>query len=140
MRALQEKMNKINVLVTGGAGYIGSILVPELLKECHQVTVIDTFMYKQTSLLECCYHPDLEIIRGDVREKDLMKEHMSKADCIIPLACLTGAPLCEKDPIGAQTINYDAIKMILELKSKNQRIFFPTTNSGWYWSGEYFLY
>lgn len=119
------------ILITGGAGYIGAILVPELLKNGYCVTVVDNFMYNQTSLLECCYDENLEVIRGDARESDLMKRLMGKADYIIPLACLTGAPLCKKDPIGARTINYDAIKMILDLRSKDQRIIFPTTNSGY---------
>lgn len=120
-----------NILVTGGAGYIGSILVPELLKKGYCVTVIDNFMYNQTPLLECCYNTKLEVIRGDARDKYLIKKLIAKADCIIPLACLTGAPLCIKDSIGAKTTNYDAIKSILKLRSKNQRIIFPTTNSGY---------
>lgn len=120
-----------NILVTGGAGYIGSILVPELLKKGYRVTVVDNFMYNQISLLECCYDENMEVVRGDARDKDLIKKFIDKADYIIPLACLTGAPLCKKDPIGARTVNYDAIKMILDLRSKDQRIIFPTTNSGY---------
>lgn len=120
-----------NILVTGGAGYIGSILVPELLKKGYRVTVVDNFMYNQISLLECCYDKNMEVVRGDARDKDLIKKFIDKADYIIPLACLTGAPLCKKDPIGARTVNYDAIKMILDLRSKDQRIIFPTTNSGY---------
>ena len=121
----------MHILVTGGAGYIGSILVPALLKEGHSVTVIDNFMYNQTPLLEHCWDNKFQIVRGDARDKYLMKEHISKIDCIIPLACLVGAPLCQKDPVGARTTNYDAIKMILDLRSRDQRIMFPTTNSGY---------
>jgi nucleoside-diphosphate-sugar epimerase len=88
-------------------------------------------MYGQQVLLDCCYNEKLSIIRGDVRDKALITKCMQKADAIFPLACLTGAPLCSKDPIGAQTINFDAIKMILELRKKNQKIIFPTTNSGY---------
>jgi len=121
----------MKILVTGGAGYIGSILVPELLAKNHQVTVVDNFMYGQQALLDCCYNENLSIIRGDVRDKALITKCLKNTDAIFPLACLTGAPLCSKDPVGAQTINSDAIKMILELRKKNQRIIFPTTNSGY---------
>jgi nucleoside-diphosphate-sugar epimerase len=121
----------MKILVTGGAGYIGSVLVPELLAKGHEVTVVDNFMYGQQVLLDCCYNENLSIIRGDVRDNVLITKCMQKADAIFPLACLTGAPLCSKDPIGAQTINFDAIKMILELRKKNQKIIFPTTNSGY---------
>lgn len=121
----------MNILVTGGCGYLGSILVPTLLREGHSVTVIDNFMYNQTSLLDCCIDPGLMIIRGDAREKALIKEHMEKADVVIPLACLTGAPLCAQDPEGARSIILDAVKMILKLSSKDQMIIYPTTNSGY---------
>jgi len=121
----------MNILVTGGAGYIGSILVPALLNEGHKIIVIDNFMYNQTSLLDCCYDKNLKIINGDARNRDLIAEKIKKVDAIIPLACLVGAPICAKMPIEAKSINYDAIKMILELKSKNQKILFPNTNSGY---------
>ncbi len=121
----------MEVLVTGGAGYLGSVLVPELLSSGHDVTVIDNFMYNQASLLDCCHSKHLDIIRGDVRDKSLISKHIKKADVILPLACLTGAPLCDKFPIEAKSIIYDAIKMILELRSRNQMIVFPTTNSGY---------
>src|SRR3989338_3272062 len=121
----------MKVLITGGAGYLGSVLVPALLKEKFNVVVLDNFMYHQSSLLDCCYDPNLTIIRGDTRDKALMTKLLKDADAIFPLACLTGAPLCVKDPKGAQTILLDAIKMILELRSKKQIIVFPTTNSGY---------
>ncbi len=121
----------MKILVTGGAGYIGSILVPELLKENHEVIVIDNFIYNQTSLLDCCYNKNLIIIRGDVRSKNIIVKHLRNVDAIFPLACMTGAPLCEKDSVAAKTINFDAVKMILELRSKDQVIIFPTTNSGY---------
>jgi nucleoside-diphosphate-sugar epimerase len=121
----------MNILITGGAGYIGAVLTPALLKEGHVVTVIDNFMYNQASLLDCCYHHNLRIIRGDARDKDLISKELRNVDVIIPLACLTGAPLCNKEPIGAKTTNYDAIKMILDLRDSSQIIIFPTTNSGY---------
>jgi nucleoside-diphosphate-sugar epimerase len=121
----------MNILVTGGAGYIGSILVPDLLSAGHNVTVIDNFMYRQVSLLDCCNIDNLEIINGDVRDHGLVQSKLVNADFIIPLACLVGAPLCDKKPLEARSINYDAIKDIISSKSSDQRIIFPTTNSGY---------
>ncbi|MBF0522070.1 MAG: NAD(P)-dependent oxidoreductase [Candidatus Omnitrophica bacterium] len=121
----------MNILVTGGAGYLGSVMVPELLKENHTVTVLDNFMYNQSSLLDCCYDPKLTIIRGDTRDKELLARLIKNADAIFPLACLTGAPLCKKEPEAAQAILLGAIEMILKLRSKDQMIIFPTTNSGY---------
>lgn len=121
----------MNVLVTGAAGYIGSILTPLLLNEGHHVVALDNFMYNQSSLLDCCYHPNLTIVRGDIRDKKLMERLMKSADAIFPLACLTGAPLCAKDPMAAQAILLDGIIDMLKIKSPAQQIIFPTTNSGY---------
>ncbi len=121
----------MNILVTGAGGYIGSVLTPILLKAGHKVTALDNFMYNQTSLLDCCLDDHLTVIRGDVRNKTLMEKCVKDADAIFPLACLTGAPLCNQDPIGAQTILFDAIDVMLKMTSKNQMIVFPTTNSGY---------
>jgi nucleoside-diphosphate-sugar epimerase len=121
----------MNILITGGAGYIGSILTPRLLALGHRVTVVDNFMYRQTSLLDCCSQPGLTIVRGDVRNADLLKPHVSKADVIIPLACLVGAPVCSQRPVEARTINLDAIRMLIALSSPGQMILSPTTNSGY---------
>ena len=119
------------ILVTGAAGYVGSVLVPQLLKEGHRVIAVDNFMYQQASLLDCCYDGKLTLIRGDVRDREFVSKLLKGVDAIFPLACLTGAPLCAKDPVGAQTTNLDAVKMILELRAKSQRVIFPTTNSGY---------
>jgi nucleoside-diphosphate-sugar epimerase len=121
----------MKILITGGAGYIGSILTPRLLALGHQVTVLDSFMYQQTSLLDCCHNPDLTIVRGDIRHPDVVKKHLAKADVIIPLACLVGAPVCNQKPIEARTINLDAIKMLADLSGKGQILLSPTTNSGY---------
>lgn len=121
----------MNILVTGAAGYLGSVMVPELLRQGHKVTVVDNFMFNQTSLLDCCNDENLSIIRGDARDKDLISGLLKKSDAIFPLACLTGAPLCKKDPVAARGINFDAIKMIVDMRSKEQIIIFPTTNSGY---------
>ena len=119
------------VLVTGAAGYIGSVLIPELLKKGYAVLAIDNFLYGQASLLDCCNDKNLQIVRGDARDEKLIRQYIKGADYIIPLACLVGAPLCDKNPIDARSINLEAIKLILKLRGKNQKIIFPTTNSGY---------
>lgn len=121
----------MNILVTGGAGYIGSLLVPALLNKGYQVTVIDNFMYNQTSLLDCCHDKKLQIVKGDARDRDIVAREIKKADYIFPLACLTGAPVCEEHPIEAESIVYGAVNLIIKLRSKSQRIIFPSTNSGY---------
>jgi nucleoside-diphosphate-sugar epimerase len=120
-----------NILVTGGAGYLGSIMVPDLLAAGHKVTVLDNFMYGQNSLAHVCYHPNFEVVRGDVRQEATVLPLLKKADTIIPLAALVGAPICAIDPVGATTINHDAIFMMLKHVSKEQRILMPTTNSAY---------
>mgnify|MGYP003982606563 FL=1 len=120
-----------NILVTGGAGYLGSTMVPDLLLAGHKVTVLDNFMFKQNSLNHCCYHPNFTVVKGDIRQKDTMSVLMKEADVIIPLAALVGAPLCSLDPIGATTINHDAIELMLKLLSKDQIVLMPTTNSAY---------
>lgn len=121
----------MKILVTGAAGYIGSVLTPELLKKGYEVIAVDNFMYNQNSLLDCCYNKRLTIIRGDARDKGLVLKQLKNVDAIFPLACLTGAPLCSRDPISARAVNFDAVKMLLDLRSRNQIIIFPTTNSGY---------
>ena len=124
-----------NILVTGGAGYIGSTLVPDLLSKKHKVTVIDNFMYDQTSLATSIRDRNFEIVFGDVRDESLMKKLVSKADIIIPLAAIVGAPACDKDPVTAQSINKDSILWLLKQVSRSQQVIMPTTNSA-YGSGD----
>jgi nucleoside-diphosphate-sugar epimerase len=123
------------VLVTGGAGYIGSVLVPDLLNRGYEVTVVDNFMYKQTSLTTSIRKSNFKLVFGDVRNEALMKEEISKADILIPLAAIVGAPACDKDPMAAKSINRDSILWLIKQLSKDQRIIMPTTNSA-YGSGE----
>src|SRR5262249_30641787 len=119
------------ILVTGGAGYIGSILVPALLAEGYAVTVLDSFLYHQSSLLSSCIDDNFSVIRGDCRDESIVGQAMKDADIVIPLAALVGAPLCKADPVGATSTNLDAVKLILKVRSRDQRILYPNTNSGY---------
>lgn len=120
-----------SVLVTGGAGYIGSVLVPDLLENGHKVTVLDNFMYKQNSLASSCINPNLEILVGDIRDKELVKRAISEHEVIIPLAAIVGAPACNRDATAAESINLDAALNIIFEASKDQKIIMPTTNSAY---------
>lgn len=126
---------KYNILVTGGAGYIGSTLVPALLDAGHHVTVLDNFMYKQNSLASVCHYKNFNVVKGDIRIKSTMQSLVKSADIIVPLAALVGAPLCKQDPVTATSVNHDAILMMLQLMSQQQKIYMPTTNSA-YGSGD----
>jgi len=119
------------VLITGGAGYIGSVLTPLLLGEGHSVTILDNFLFNQPTLMDSCINPNFAIVRGDCRDKNLISKLMKDVDYIIPLAAIVGAPACNLDTTAASTINLDAIKLILSLRSKSQRIILPNTNSGY---------
>ena len=119
------------ILVTGAAGYIGSVLVPELLRHGHAVTAVDNFMYHQTSLLDCCQEEALTLVRGDVRDMELMRPLLAGADVVIPLACLVGAPVCAQNPLEARSINLDAVKALLDMSSRHQAFILPITNSGY---------
>lgn len=125
-RRVQQK-----ILVTGGAGYLGSILVPTLLDAGHQVTVIDNFLFGQTSLFDCCWRENFEVIRGDCRDERLVAPLVAHVDTIIPLAALVGAPHCNRDRMGAETTNLDAVRLLCRLASPTQGILIPTTNSGY---------
>ena len=123
------------ILVTGGAGYIGSILVPELLKLGHEVTVVDNFMFGQASLNHCCGYSNFDVVNGDIRHKDFIRPYNEAAEIIIPLAAYVGAPICNKDRTGAQTVNHDDIISMIEMLRDNQKVLMPTTNSA-YGSGD----
>ena len=119
------------ILVTGGAGYLGSVLVPALLAEKHRVTVLDNFLYGQASLNAVCSDPNFEVCRGDARDEATLRQLLRGSDVIIPLAALVGAPLCDSDTVGAVTTNRDAILTLTRLASREQRILLPVSNSGY---------
>ena len=120
-----------NIIVTGGAGYIGSVLVPELLQKGYRVTVIDNFLYKQNSLANICHNPNFQVIKGDVRSKQVIVPLISKADIIIPLAALVGAPIANQNSVDATSINLVATHLMLDKISKDQIVVMPTTNSAY---------
>ncbi|SVB89626.1 uncharacterized protein METZ01_LOCUS242480, partial [marine metagenome] len=120
-----------HILVTGGAGYLGSILVPELLRMGNRVTVLDNFTYKQNSLSHVCNDESFQVIKGDVRLKKTLLPLLKEVEIIIPLAALVGAPLCEQDPINAKTINHDSMLDLFEWTHSDQYILMPTTNSAY---------
>lgn len=119
------------ILVTGGAGYIGSVLVPALLRDGHEVHVLDNFLFGQATLLDCCIDPKLTVTRGDCREKPTLEKALKSADVVIPLAAIVGAPGCNLDPTAAVSTNLEAVKLLLKLRSPQQRILLPNTNSGY---------
>ncbi len=121
----------MKILITGGAGYLGSVLTPTLLGLGHEVTVVDNFLFRQNSLADCCHYSTFQVVRGDCRDEALMKKLVAGADVIIPLAALVGAPLCDRDPVAARTTNAEAVALLCRLASKSQRIILPVTNSGY---------
>jgi nucleoside-diphosphate-sugar epimerase len=121
----------LKILITGGAGYLGSVLTPHLLQQGHQVTVLDNLQFGQASLLECCALDQFEFVRGDCRDERILQDVLKGQDILIPLAAMVGAPMCQRDPVAARTINLDAIHSLCRLAGKEQRIIYPTTNSGY---------
>lgn len=121
----------LRILVTGGAGYLGSILVPELLGAGHKVTVLDSFMFRQNSLAHVCHLDSFDIVSGDARAEAALKPLVPEADLIVPLAALVGAPICDSDTVAAVTTNRDAIETLLSLVSADQRVLMPVSNSGY---------
>lgn len=119
------------ILVTGGAGYLGAVLVPRLLAAGHRVTVLDDFRYAETSLLACVAAEGFTAVRGDVRDETLLKTLVREADFLLPFAGLVGAPACERSPVEAVAVNRDAVLLLERLRAPSQRILFPTTNSGY---------
>jgi nucleoside-diphosphate-sugar epimerase len=122
---------KQKVLITGGAGYIGSVLTPLLLGEGYAVTVLDNLMYERHTLFGVCSHPDFTFVRGDVRDDRVYRDLIPKHDILIPLAAISGAPACDRDPAAAKAINQDAVTRLNAMRSKSQPVLYPCTNSGY---------
>ncbi|MCH7864011.1 MAG: NAD(P)-dependent oxidoreductase [Proteobacteria bacterium] len=119
------------ILITGGAGYLGSVMVPLFLHAGHSVTVLDNFMYGQTGLAGVCHHPRFDVIEGDARIEATVKPLVKDADIVIPLAALVGAPICDKNPEDATSTNLDAVGMLVGMLAKDQKAMLPNTNSGY---------
>jgi nucleoside-diphosphate-sugar epimerase len=121
----------VHVLVTGGAGYLGSVLCERLLAAGYEVTTVDDIMYQQRSLLHLCANPHFDFVLGDVRDKELMRRLVKEADLLIPLAAIVGAPACDRDPLLARSVNLEAVRLLNGLRSREQQVIYPTTNSGY---------
>ena len=117
--------------MTGGAGYLGCEMIPALLRAGHEVTVVDNLMYGQHVLFNLCAEPGFDFVRGDARDERLMAELVPKADVILPLACIVGAPACDRDPWLATSVNLEAVQLVNRLRSPSQLVVYPTTNSGY---------
>ena len=121
----------IRVFVTGGAGYLGSVLCEHLLAAGYRVTVLDNLLYGQAPLFHLCAHPAFDFVYGDVRDETLMRDLIHDADVLIPLAAIVGAPACDRDPWLTQSINVDAVRLLNRLRDPQQLVIFPNTNSGY---------
>lgn len=119
------------ILVTGGAGYLGSILCEHLLNRGDEVTVLDNLLYDQHTLFHLCARPGFQFVRGDAREEAALQPLVGAADVLIPLAAIVGAPACDRDRIGAGSVNLDAVRLLARLRSPQQLIVYPNTNSGY---------
>lgn len=122
---------KEKILVTGGAGYIGSILVPTLLAKDYSVTVLDSLLFNQASLLDCCVNPNFDFIKGDICDEALLSSLIPKFDIVIPLAAIVGTPACKINPTVTRLVNYNAHMNIVKLIASTQMVIFPCTNSGY---------
>ncbi|MEM9596170.1 MAG: NAD(P)-dependent oxidoreductase [Acidobacteriota bacterium] len=118
-------------LITGGAGYLGSVLTETLLGDGHRVTVLDSLAFGQSPLLSLLHRRELDFVRGDARDRSTLRPLVAEADVLIPLAALVGAPVCDRRPRLATELNTDSVATLLDLRSPSQRILFPNTNSGY---------
>lgn len=120
-----------NILVTGGGGYVGSVLVPKLLKKGYNVTVIDLFIYGEEALDAVKNNPALTLIKGDIRDRALLKKHMAGVDSVIHLACISNDPSCELNPALSKSINYDAFLPLVDIakQEKVKRFIFASSSS-----------
>ena len=117
------------VLITGGAGYLGSVLTEVLLGKNYQVTILDNLIYKQTSVAPFAHHPNFDFVFGDVTNESLLKSLVEKHDVIIPLAAIVGMPACKAQPELTVKVNYEQVKNITKWITKDQKVIIPNTNS-----------
>lgn len=122
-----------HVLVTGGLGYIGSIACEHLLLAGFPVTALDNLSYGtgQQGLFHLCAHPNFDFVQGDVRDQELMKRLLRSADVILHLAAIVGASACDRDPALTTSVNVESVRLLNRLRSRNQLVLFPNTNSGY---------
>ena len=121
----------MNILITGGAGYLGSVMCQRLLEEGHRVTVLDNLTYGAGSLFHLCADPAFDFVTGDARDESALAPLLKDADVVIPLAAVVGAPACDRDPWLATSVNLEAIQLLNRLRSQDQLVVYPTTNSGY---------
>ena len=119
------------ILITGGSGYLGSVMTGVLLDRGYHVTVLDNLMYNQKSLMGYCHNPNFDFVYGDARDERTLTRLLSSVDAIFPLAALVGAPICDRDPWAAESVNFGAIKLLASLRSSQQVVVYPNTNSGY---------
>jgi len=122
----------MKILITGGAGYLGSVITEKLLSKGHEITILDNLMYNQTSSIIFSHNPNFEFIYGDVRDKELIENLVFDFDVIIPLAAIVGFPACDRDKELATAINYEHVRYICELVNDTRiKVVYPNTNSGY---------
>jgi nucleoside-diphosphate-sugar epimerase len=121
----------VHVVITGAAGYLGSVLCEHLLAAGFYVTAADSLIYRQRSLFHLCANPRFDFVFGDARDDGLMRRLVKDADVLIPLAAIVGAPACDRDPWLARSVNLEAIRLLARLRSNDQLVLYPTTNSGY---------
>jgi nucleoside-diphosphate-sugar epimerase len=118
-----------SVLITGGAGYLGSVLTEVLLNKGYRVTVLDNLIYKQASVAPFAYHPNFDFVLGDVTNESTLKPLVESHDVIVPLAAIVGMPACKAQPELTVKVNYEQVKNITQWVTKNQMVLIPNTNS-----------
>jgi nucleoside-diphosphate-sugar epimerase len=121
------------ILVTGGLGYLGSILCEHLLVAGFEVTALDNLMYGagQQGVYHLCANPAFDFVKGDVRDLEVIRTALGRADIVIHLAAIVGAAACDRDPLLAKSVNLEAVRLLCRLRSSQQLILFPNTNSGY---------
>lgn len=125
-------MTRERILITGGAGFLGNVMARHFLAQGNRVTVLDNLMYRQDhTMMPLAANPNFEFVYGDVRDKRVMNEQVSRAEVIVPLAAIVGASASEKRPFDTRSINQDSIELLDSLRSPSQKVIFPNTNSGY---------